>query len=176
MSPMFRQAALEKLSSPERLDSLMQVTTTKGWIALIGLIAVIAGAGVWGVLGSAPDNVSGFGILLRQGGIFNIEASGSGIIEQLLVAPDDAVQVGDVVARLSLPELDQQIRQTQTLIAELDDNRTRETALINQNRDLGRSRFGRRSPACSRKRRPSRSRSNTSPSGSKRNALPSSSV
>jgi len=136
MSQMFRQAALEKSSSPERLDSLMQVTTTKGWIALIGLIVAIAGAIVWGVLGSAPDNVEGAGILLRSGGIFDIEISGSGMIEELLVAPGDTVQVGDVVARQSLPELDQQVQQTRNLIADLEDNRTREAALVTKNRDL----------------------------------------
>lgn len=136
MSQMFRQAALEKFSSPERLDSLMQVTTTKGWIALIGLMVVIAGVLVWGVLGSAPDNVEGLGILLREGGIFDIEISGSGVIEEVLVAPGDTVQAGDAVARQSLPELDQQIEQVQTLIAELEDNRTRETALVEKNRDL----------------------------------------
>ena len=136
MSQMFRQAALEKSSSPERLDSLMQVTTTKGWIALIGLIVAIAGAIVWGVLGSAPDNVEGAGILLRSGGIFDIEISGSCMIEELLVAPGDTVQVGDVVARQSLPELDQQVQQTRNLIADLEDNRTREAALVTKNRDL----------------------------------------
>ena len=136
MRQIFRQAALEKLSSPERLDSLMQVTTTKGWIALIGLIVVIAGAVVWGVLGSAPDNVEGLGILLREGGIFDIEISGSGVIDELLIAPGDTVQVGDVVARQALPELDQQIEQIQNLIADLEDNRTRETELVTRNRDL----------------------------------------
>src|SRR5690349_13332380 len=37
----FRQAALEKLSSPEELDQLMQVTTPRGWFALIALIVLI---------------------------------------------------------------------------------------------------------------------------------------
>jgi len=31
----FRQAALDRLSSPEQLDRLMQVTLPTGWIALV---------------------------------------------------------------------------------------------------------------------------------------------
>jgi hypothetical protein len=38
---LFRQAALEKLSSPEELDQLMQVTTPRGWLALLALIIFI---------------------------------------------------------------------------------------------------------------------------------------
>ena len=33
----FRQAALDRLSSPEQLDRVMRVTDPKGWIALSGL-------------------------------------------------------------------------------------------------------------------------------------------
>ena len=122
MSQLFRKKALEKYSSPERVDSLMQVTTTKGWLALIGFLVVIAGAVVWSVLGSAPDNVEGAGILLREGGIFDIEVSGTGVIEEILIAPGDTVQAGDIVARLSMPELDQQIEQFQDLLVQLEDD------------------------------------------------------
>ena len=34
-NPLFRKAALDKLASPERLDVLMQVTSPKGWLALL---------------------------------------------------------------------------------------------------------------------------------------------
>lgn len=39
--PLFRQSALERLSSPEQLDQLMQVTTPRGWFALIAVIALL---------------------------------------------------------------------------------------------------------------------------------------
>ena len=38
----FRKVALERLSSPEQLDQLMQVTSPKGWLALAGLGALLA--------------------------------------------------------------------------------------------------------------------------------------
>jgi HlyD family secretion protein len=136
MKQIYRQAALEKLSSPERLDSLMQITNPKGWIALLGMLVVIAGAVVWGFLGSAPDNVAGAGILLHEGGIFNIEASGSGLIRDIVTPPGASVAVGDIIAHLDLPDLDQQIQQAQTELTELQANRQRAAQLIVQQRDL----------------------------------------
>ncbi len=51
---LFRQAALEKLSSPEELDQLMQVTTPRGWFALAGLIGLVLVALIVGVVGVIP--------------------------------------------------------------------------------------------------------------------------
>ena len=45
-NPLFRPRALERLSSPERLDALMQVTSPKGWLALYTIA---------GLLGLRPD-------------------------------------------------------------------------------------------------------------------------
>jgi len=132
----FREAALEKMSSHERLDALMQVTTTKGWIALLASIVVIVAALLWGFWGSAPDNVHGGGILLREGGVFNIEASGSGVIGEIAVDVGDPIGVGDVIATISLPVLEQTIRQQKQRIAGLESNRERTAQLVAENRDL----------------------------------------
>ncbi len=50
--PIFRKAALERLSSPEQLDQLMQVTTPKGWLALIALAGLLVTAVILGFVGS----------------------------------------------------------------------------------------------------------------------------
>src|SRR5882724_8188165 len=51
---LFRQTALEKLSSPEELDQLMQVTTPRGWFALAALIVLVVVAVVIGVFSVIP--------------------------------------------------------------------------------------------------------------------------
>ncbi|HLM66603.1 MAG TPA: hypothetical protein VK358_03705, partial [Longimicrobium sp.] len=61
----FRSVALERLSSPEQLDQLMQVTTPRGWLLLVGVGALLATALVWGLLGSVPERIAGQGILIR---------------------------------------------------------------------------------------------------------------
>ena len=63
----FRSSALARHTSPEGLDTLLEITTVKGWIALIGLAAVIVGALIWGVLGRIPQVVPGQGIMVAEG-------------------------------------------------------------------------------------------------------------
>ena len=39
---LFREEAMDKMSSPDELDRLMRVTDPKGWLALIALLALVA--------------------------------------------------------------------------------------------------------------------------------------
>ena len=116
---LFRKAALERLSTPERLDQLMHVTTPKGWMALIALSALIVVALIWGIFGNVPTQVSGLGILIRTGGVFDIETQGSGAITEIYVGVGDQIKKGDVVARVALPELLDQIDKAKLQIEDL---------------------------------------------------------
>ena len=40
----FRQALIDRLASPEQLDSLMQVTDPLGWLALLGCAGLLVTA------------------------------------------------------------------------------------------------------------------------------------
>ncbi len=73
----FREVALERLSSPDELDRLLRVTDTKAWIALIAAFGLIAVALVWGYQGRLPSTVSGQGVIVRTGGVLNVVAAGS---------------------------------------------------------------------------------------------------
>ena len=55
-SKIFRKAALERLSSPEQLDQLMQITNSKGWLALIALAIILGAALVWAIFGRIPTH------------------------------------------------------------------------------------------------------------------------
>jgi multidrug efflux pump subunit AcrA (membrane-fusion protein) len=100
---MFRKVALERLSSPEQLDQLMQVTTPRGWLAMLGLGALLLAAIVWGVFGSVPTTVDGQGILIRGAGIQTVDVAKAGQVTKVLVAAGDAVEVGQPVAKI-LPQ------------------------------------------------------------------------
>jgi HlyD family secretion protein len=41
---LFRQEAMDKTLSPDELDRLMRVTSPRGWLALIALLALVAAA------------------------------------------------------------------------------------------------------------------------------------
>ena len=114
----------------------MHVTTVRGWMALAGVALLLVAALVWGVLGRVPEIVSGRGIMLREGGVFRIQATGAGQIESVTATPGSTVRKGQVVAVLSQPELRTTIQQLEATLAELQSNRTSTATLLSADRDL----------------------------------------
>ena len=48
----FRKKAVERISSPEKLNDYIHVTSPSIWIALLGVICILVGAIVWAVFGN----------------------------------------------------------------------------------------------------------------------------
>src|ERR1700685_947034 len=105
----FRKVALERLSSPEQLDLVMQVTNTRSWIALTGLALLLTAAVTWGFIGSVPTKVQAQGGPMRAGGVFEIYSPGAGQVDELLVKEGDRIAVGQIVAHVAQPALDREI-------------------------------------------------------------------
>ena len=110
--PLFRQSALDRLSSPEQLDRLMRVTDPRGWIALAATGLVIVAVLVWSILGTVPTTIEGQGILLTSSGILEVEVLGTGVVSELSVEAGDEVSRGQVIGRINQPELQQSLQQT----------------------------------------------------------------
>src|SRR5436190_8120245 len=104
---LFRKAALDRLSSPEQLHTLMRVTNAKGWLALVGCALVIVTAVAWGVLGTVQSKVGANGILLGGAGLSEITAPGDGDLTTIEVKVGDKVKKGQVVAKVAQPALEQ---------------------------------------------------------------------
>jgi HlyD family secretion protein len=115
----FRKSALDRLQNPERLDHLIQVTTPRGWIVLGAFTTVLLAALLWGIFGSMPQLVPALGIMLREGGHFEVQARGGGQVEQLLALPGQAVQEGEVVALISQPQLRLTLRNLERQLEQL---------------------------------------------------------
>ncbi len=109
LSAIFRKVSLERLSSPEQLDQMVQVTDPRGWIALAGLGALLLAAIGWGIWGSIPTEAQGDGILLRQGGISDLVANATGQVQEMLVSVGDVIEKGQPVARIQQDVLLRQI-------------------------------------------------------------------
>jgi HlyD family secretion protein len=116
----FRKVALERLSSPEQLDQLMQVTDPKGWLALCALGTLLAAGLAWGVWGAIPTEAAGDGILLRRGGVSDLVATGSGPVQEVLVAVGDVIAKGQPVATIHQEGLLRQIRDAKAKQASLE--------------------------------------------------------
>jgi HlyD family secretion protein len=118
----FRKVALERLSSPEQLDQMVQVTDPKGWLALTGIGALLLAAIGWGVFGSIPTTSQGDGILLRQGGISDLVSNAAGQVQEVLVSVGDVIEKGQPVARI----------QQDALLRQIADDRSKQGVLRSQ--------------------------------------------
>src|SRR5258708_22526026 len=97
---LFRKSSLDRLASPEQLDQLMQVTTPRGWLAALGLCALMLVVGAWGVFGSIPTTIPSQGILIRGSGIQTVQAAATGQIAAINVQPGDNVVPEQVIATI----------------------------------------------------------------------------
>lgn len=118
-SPVFRKVSLDRLSSPEQLDQLMQVTDPRGWIALAATGVILLTAIVWSVAGTVPETVSGSGMLMKTGGVFEVAPLSGGRVTDLSVGVGDTVHEGQAVARIAQPDLADKLQQARTALAEL---------------------------------------------------------
>jgi HlyD family secretion protein len=114
----FRKVALDRLSSPEQLDELMQVTTSRSWAALAALFLLLMAGLTWGFVGTVPTKVQAIGILIMRGGLADVGATTSGQITAVYVERGDMVKEGQVVARLSQPELEEELAAARGRLAE----------------------------------------------------------
>lgn len=117
---LFREASMDRLSSPEQLDELIRVTSTKAWFALAAIGCIFVSVLVWGFLGSIPTKIDGQGILISNGGIFTIKHHSTGQVVDMRFKPGDIVKKGDVVARIEVPELVEEINRLQNTLHDME--------------------------------------------------------
>ncbi|HXB62152.1 MAG TPA: hypothetical protein VNU94_04795 [Acidobacteriaceae bacterium] len=64
----FRSAALNRMSSPEQLDQMLEVTTPKYWIALIAVALMLLCGLAWGFFGRMTTKAMGHGMVIQTPG------------------------------------------------------------------------------------------------------------
>jgi HlyD family secretion protein len=117
---LFRKAALERLSSPEQLDLLMEVTSSRAWLALLALGLLLAAGVLWSFFGVLPTRVSGQGILIRSGGVYDVVSVGSGRLTEINVAVGDNLKKDQLIARIAQPDLMDQIQRAKAELNEMN--------------------------------------------------------
>ncbi|MGL5081070.1 MAG: NHLP bacteriocin system secretion protein [Microcoleaceae cyanobacterium] len=113
----FRKEGLERLSSPERLDRLMQVVRPLDWLPLIAL-GVVGSLGIaWSIFGRIPIIVTGRGVLTQD--IIRVQSLVSGTLESLSVRDGTCVEKNQVIAKIRPVELERQLQQKSEELAKL---------------------------------------------------------
>jgi len=95
---LFRKKALDKVSSPEQLDLMMEVTSPMGWLALATVGVMLLLGIIWSVVGAIPDLVDGKGVLMRGERLYDVKTTMAGRITSLTVTPGMTVKADQVVA------------------------------------------------------------------------------
>ena len=114
----FRETALERLSTPDRLDQGLTIVGSAGWTGLAALGALIVGGAIWAVIIQVPITISGSGIFLEPGGMLEVVSGSRGRLINFPVVPGDAITTGTEIAKLDQGELKSQLA---TAEAELRD-------------------------------------------------------
>ncbi len=100
LKSLFRDRALEAMEVPDQLDRVFQATNARGWLALVGVVAVLLVALGWGVTGTLQVQVPASGVLERPGELFTVAIRESGFIEAVLVKEGQLVGDGEYLATM----------------------------------------------------------------------------
>ncbi|MEP7308763.1 MAG: NHLP bacteriocin system secretion protein [Acidobacteriota bacterium] len=118
--PIFRTKALDRLSSPDRIDERIQVVKPSDWLPLLVAGALLLLALVWSVTGRVPTTVSGRGVLIYPRAVMDLQTLIAGRVEQLLLRTGDHVIEGQVVGTVDQFELRRRIDEDRVLLTELE--------------------------------------------------------
>jgi HlyD family secretion protein len=105
----FRQESLERLSSPERLDQLMQIVKPFDWLAIGTCGTLVLTAVVWSVIGRIPITVDGRGIVTQPRQVMDIQSTVSGQLQAVNVKSGQCVAKDEVLATVEPTELKKQM-------------------------------------------------------------------
>lgn len=113
----FRKSALEKLSTPEKLDQMIKVTGPKAWIALITITLILVTGITWSIWGNVKTKLNVVGVLLG-GEVHEVVSTSQGQLINLNVKVGDVIADGDIIATIEQPQLSQQIDEAKALLQE----------------------------------------------------------
>ena len=96
------------LATPEELSRRISIVDAKGKFAVGAGIVLAVVLLAWSVFGSVPEMVPGSGILVPPDGLMDVVSLGQGQVTEVDIAPGDTIASGDILARISMPELEAQ--------------------------------------------------------------------
>ncbi|MBM3468996.1 MAG: NHLP bacteriocin system secretion protein [Alphaproteobacteria bacterium] len=124
--PLFRDEALEYISTPNDVNKIISVVGNESWILVSVFIAITVLGLVWLFYGSIPITVPTQGILIPKSGIFRTITSPDGlnIIKEMAVKKGQSIKKDQVIAILENTELTKAIALRKNYIRDLKAKRS----------------------------------------------------
>ncbi len=118
-SQIFRQQTLERLSSLEQLDQLMQIVSLKDWLLLSGLVFFGVIAVLWSIFGSIPISVTAKGVLINPRRLLQLHSPISEQLQSLNIRDGQCVKKDAILAIIDPSAKKQQLQQQRDKLAQL---------------------------------------------------------
>lgn len=115
-SKIFREEAVARRAQGDSLDERLQVTARHEWMVLAGLGLALLLLLAWGVFGSVERSLSVEAVLVQPGERYTVLSPVSGNVVEVLAEVGDAVEAGQAIARVRLPEAERQARITRRIL------------------------------------------------------------
>lgn len=112
-SQIFSQEALDKLRSPEKLDTMLPITTPVSWMALIAILVLLFSVVLWSIYGAFTVKAEGMGLIMDSAGLMNVTHTANGKIARLYVQPGMPIKKGDLIAHMEQAEQSADTRMAQ---------------------------------------------------------------
>lgn len=87
----FREKAIDNVSSPEQLDQHIRVTKVYAWMFLVAILCLLVGVGIWAFTGNISKGIDIKGLVFPTTGVTNLEARSDSTVSDVLVNPGDIV-------------------------------------------------------------------------------------
>lgn len=104
----------------QQLDHLLRITAPHERIILASIGAILLMLVVWVLFGSITRSLTVDGVLLKPGIRHEVVSAEPGYLVEFLVAPGSQVEVGDPIARQTVPELEREIASLRSRIEALE--------------------------------------------------------
>ena len=98
----FSQEALDKMRSPEKLDTVLPITSPISWMGLIAVAVMMVAVVLWSIFGSFTGKANGMGMIMDPKGVVNVTSIIGGKLDKLYVHPGDTVEKGERIAHIEL--------------------------------------------------------------------------
>ena len=96
----FSQEALDKLRSPEKLDTMLPITTPVSWMGLIAVLVLLFAVVLWSIYGAFTVKADGMGMIMDSAGVMNVSHIANGKISKLYIQPGMTIKRGDLIAHM----------------------------------------------------------------------------
>ena len=97
MAELYRKSSLERISSPDQLDTMLKISSPMSWLALAGATLIVVITIVWAFIGRIPMTVTTTGIVTSPDGTNAVYSNTAGTVTKVFGARGDKIYEKDVL-------------------------------------------------------------------------------